>query len=340
MVTLNFDAPMNYNLAEWQIGQSTEIDTALTVVASGTDVGTYPEWINQLTYSGANSLYYSVRFMTDDSQFTAWTDRMYGKYGAGLGYFTLAPSGGNTVYLIPPPASGSAEIPSWLSYNTEYTVTVYPSGISGTASGLFGPSTDYMEGEYEFSFTSEYCPLWSTVDQVRLVVGPIADSIPDDTVNRMIHKMSLTAISKFLDGTNPYGCDYTTIPEQLNRWVTCATGMLLLNAAIAAGGGGGGNTSKRLGGLSISYDGGGDGGSSPGDTRKALEDCMKEAAISIGALQGKSVQWTVQSLNNSFITHPQRDPMWGRQPRQVLDNGTTGPWRDSGEYGTYRKNIG
>lgn len=338
MPTLNFSPPANYNVSGWQIGESTTLEGALTLVSSGVTVGSYPEWINQLEYSGSASSYYAVRFYTTDGYFTSWSDRMHGLYGAGLGYFVVNPSGSNTIYIVPPPTSGTASIPTWLEYNTEYTINIDVSGITGTASGLYGDNTGYMAADYEFFFTSSYCPLWSSVELVRMRVGPIADSIPDDTINRIIHRNSLMVIRKYFSGTNYYGCTTENIPEPVLRWVSCSAGMQVLNAAVAAGGTAGGNTSKRLGSLSITYDGGSNDGVSPGDIRKQLEECMIEAGQQISAESGRAVQWTVKSLDNDHITHPIRDPRWGRQPRQILDDGqTTGPWRDSAEYGQYEK---
>ena len=216
-VTLQFTPPRNYNLSFYEIGQSIDATGALAVVASGTDIGTYPTWISQLNYSGANTYYYAVRFGTDDGYYTAWTERMYGRYGAGNGYFIVHPSGSQWVYLVPPQTSGI--VPEWLEYNYEYTITI-------DASGLYGDGMYYMESDYTLVFSVELCPLWSTVESVRLTAGPILDNIPDDTLNKMIHKSSLAAISKFFQGTNPFGCSYTTVPEPVYRWVTCSTAMM------------------------------------------------------------------------------------------------------------------
>lgn len=316
-VTLQFTPPKNYNLSFYEIGQSESENGELTIVASGTDIGTYPNWISQINYSGSNQFWYSVRFGTDDDAYTSWSDRMYGRYGAGGGYFIVHPSGSPWVFLIPPQISGV--IPNWLDYNYEYTVTI-------DSSGLYGEGMNYMQSDYTLVFGSELCPAWSTVDAVRLTTGPIIDNIPDDTLNKIIHKVSLQAISKFFSGTNPYGCSYDTIPEPVFRWVTCMSGMLGLNAAIASNANLG-NISKRLGSFDIKY-GGDKNNISPADVRKSLQDCIAESDILIQTWNGTLIQTAIKSIHNPYITHPMNDPQWGRHPRKVPDD-IEGPWQEA-----------
>jgi hypothetical protein len=122
-VTLHFSPPTVYNVDMWIVGETATATGSLTQVASGTDVGTYPEWINSVVYaSGDSTKYYAVRFKTDDDYYTTWSDTMYGTEGAGLGYFILRPSGSKIIYLIPPPVSGTTQCKTngW-SYNRWYT---------------------------------------------------------------------------------------------------------------------------------------------------------------------------------------------------------------------------
>jgi hypothetical protein len=311
MVTLRFTPPQSFDLAFIEVGEATTQDGALSGVYSGTVIGNYPTWINEITYPSGNPDYwYSVRFGTTDGAYSTWSERSYGKYGASQdGYFVFHPSGSQWVYLIPPQISGV--IPDWLNYNYEYTVKV-------DASGLFASGTNYMVSDFSFSFLTEACPSWSTVDAVRLAVGPIINTLPDDTIYRMIHRASLQAISRFYGGSNPYGCSYLTIPEPVFRWVTCMTGMFTLNSILSNV-----NTSKRLGAFKVDYD---KGGISPAEVRKQLDDCLKESAISIQALEGTLLAFATKSINNVALRHPQADPQWGRHPRKV-DLFIHGPWR-------------
>jgi hypothetical protein len=99
--------------------------------------------------------------------------------------------------------------------------------------------------------------------------------------------------------------------------------MQLMNAALAAGGGPS-NTTKRLGQLSITYDG--VAAELPGDIRKNLQDCMREAGVVISAANGTLIMSAVKSLSNTKLLHPMSDVAWGRMPRKVQNNGLIGPW--------------
>lgn len=313
MVTLRFSPPHNYNLAFFEVGETDVQGGPLSGVYSGTNIGTFPEWVNEIVYaSGSPSNWYAVRFGTDSGEYTPWTDRMYGRYGVEEdSFFVIHPSGSEWIYLVPPQMSN--EIPYWLRYNGEYIVTV-------EASGLFGSGTNYMQTDYTFSFTTETCPSWSTVDAVRLAVGPFIDSLPDDTINKMILRASMQAMTRFYMSTNPYGCSYLSVPEPVFRWVTCMAGMFTLNTILSNQ-----NTSKKLGAFDVSY-GVRPGSISPAEVRKSLDDCLKESAISIQALDGTLLAFATKSLHNSILRHPQADPQWGRHPRKV-DLFVHGPWR-------------
>jgi len=168
-------------------------------------------------------------------------------------------------------------------------------------------------------------------------VGPMIDGIPDDTLNRMIQKCSFDVLSRYFNRVNPFGCNYTSVPEPVYRWVTCCAGKLALNAAIAGGGATIGNTRKRLGQLSITYDSGND-ATTPGDIRKELDACIMEAGNLISALQGNRVRFAVQSIRNNRLVHPMADPKWGRQPRKVEDRGTHGPYEGAiGDFEFYTR---
>ena len=191
-ITIHYEPPAVFSLSGWQIGESSTEIGALAVVASGALVGSYPSWDNEFIYaSGDTDYWYSIRFTTNEGDTTAYSSRFLGKYDSINGFLVYAND--DTLYLVPPDTSGV--VPNWLNYNTEYTVTV-------ASSGMYGSGTTYMADDYTFFFTAEYCPLWSTVTDVRLAVGPIIDSIPDDTINRMIYRTSLTAIRKYFGNQN------------------------------------------------------------------------------------------------------------------------------------------
>lgn len=312
MVTLRFQPPQNFNLAFYEIGQApTDIDT-VTIVASGTDIGSFPNWIDKVDYSGGTDFWYAVRFGTTTGEYTAWSPRMYGAYGVSeYGYFVIHPSGSEWVYLVPPQMNNT--IPNWLNYNYEYTVKV-------EASGLYGSGTNYMQSDFSMTFGALTCPSWSSVDSVRLNVGPFIDALPDDTINKMILRASMQAMTRFYLGANPYGCDYNTVPEPVFRWVTCTAGIMTLNTILANQ-----NTSKKLGQFDVSY-GVRPGSISPSEIRKSLQDCINDSSISIQSMDGTLLTFATKSLHNGMLRHPMSDPQWGRHPRKV-DLFVHGPWR-------------
>lgn len=328
MIVLNYPAPAIWGLSGWQMGEALSPTGDISVVASGALVGSYPTWESEYTYSGGYAnRYYALRFETDTNDLTAWTGRTIGSYEA-LDYFKLYLSD-DTVYVVPPSVSGV--VIDWLSWNSEYTVTIDQS--------LWGSGTTYMRDSYSFFFTSRYNPHWSTVTAVRLAAGPLIEAIPDDTINRMIYRMSLKAITNFMHGVNTFGIDWDAIPEPVFRWVTCSAGLMALNAAIAAGLGG--NVTKRLGEFQVTYD---KRYMDPGQIRKNLSDCVEEAANIIGSLMGTRVVSAIKGLKNAYLTHPFTDPAWGRFPRSVLiqtsditGNPTKGPWIESQDFKYYER---
>lgn len=162
------------------------------------------------------------------------------------------------------------ELTTPLTYNTEYTVTI-SSGMYTTVSGV----AITLEEDYEFWFTSQYCPLFTTVGRIRLDLGPIIDTFLDDTIYRLIHKNSLDAVRYYnmYNGTNYpanyWGCTYENVPTELILYVECKTGYDLLTMIDLMAGGG--NQTKTLGDLTITY--GGSSAPSPSDKKDQLYDC-------------------------------------------------------------------
>lgn len=171
--------------------------------------------------------------------------------------------------------------------NRQYTVTVSP-GISGTL-----PNGDIaaLESEYQFWFTSLYCPLYTTIGRVKLQAGPVADTFTDDTIYRMIHKNSLDAIDLLIINNasanvniayDYYGCDWQGAPFHVRRYVECKTAYDVLALAklnnSSSGGTNGGDQLKTLGDMTIKY-GGGSNSSSNDDPKRAadLYECWRES---------------------------------------------------------------
>lgn len=193
--------------------------------------------------------------------------------------FTLSYAG-NVLSIFPSPSISG--------YNKEYRVTIY-AGISGV---LPNTSVAELTSNYEFWFTTQYCPLFTTLNRVKLLIGPVADSIVEDTIYRMIHKNSLDAIDLYGLQNNmvydplAWGCTYENVPAILRRYVECKTAydilaLLKVNQAFSAGGGGG-DQLKTLGDMTIKYGGAssssGSGSGSAADPTKMKElmNCWQE----------------------------------------------------------------
>lgn len=144
-----------------------------------------------------------------------------------------------------------------LDYNQEYIIT-----ISGGILGINPDDTEIVSSDtYSFWFTSQYCPLFTTATKVKLIAGPVSDSVLDDTINRMIYRNSLDIINIYnMNGANidplTWGCGPDNIPYEFARYVECKTAYDILslidqlkNSAMAGG------QTKTLGDLTIKYDG-------------------------------------------------------------------------------------
>ncbi len=173
-----------------------------------------------------------------------------------------------------------------LTTNRQYTVT-----ILHNVSGLIpvdGGTVDALDSNYLFWFTSTYCPLFTTLGRVKLLVGPKADTLIDDTIYRMIHKNSLDAVDLYnLSASSTYsydywGCDWQNVPLKLKRYVECKTAydiLALLKNTNNGGVAGGGAQLKALGDMTIKYGGTNTGNNPALDSptqMKEMYDCWNE----------------------------------------------------------------
>ena len=62
--------------------------------------------------------------------------------------------------------------------NNEYIVTIN--------SGLRGATTLPLAEDYCFMFTTQYDPLYTSVEILRTTLGILIKDVPDDTLNRII----------------------------------------------------------------------------------------------------------------------------------------------------------
>lgn len=236
-----------------------------------------------------------------------------------------------------------------LTTNRQYTITL-EAGISGVFdSGLSG----VLESDYEFWFTSLYCPLFTTLGRVKLQAGPSIDSIPDDTIYRMIHKNSMDAVdlyNTYHDSSFAYdywGCDWQGAPYIFRRYAECKTAydLLAIIELVATGNGvGAGGQLKTLGDLTIRYDGdSGRGAANAFDPsrKKQLYDCWMEAFHAMQVTGNAGIQPAVRGwydVTKSYV-HPVFDTNHNRIVRTVdfKNSNPKGPWWPSTS--NWRPNI-
>lgn len=251
--------------------------------------------------------------------------------------YTLT-SSGNILDIIP---SGE------LSNNIEYSVTLSPD-ISGT----YPPSGEIaaLGTQYQFWFTSTYCPLFTTVGRVRLLVGPEADTLLTDTIYRMIHKNSMDVVELYnMSYSTSYsysywGCSWENVPLQMKRYVECKTAWDVLNFARIASLGGGPDQTKTLGDMTIKYGAGSSNTATGPDPNKLkdLYECWNESMRMIRALRvAIKGYWDT----TKGFAHPVRETHHNRVVRPVnfTNSDPNGPWVPShewaGYYHPYRRNF-
>jgi hypothetical protein len=210
-----------------------------------------------------------------------------------------------------------------LTTNREYKIT-----LSQNISGYFpynGGTVDTLESDYTFWFTSIYCPIFTTVSRIKLLVGPSADVLLDDTIFRMIHKNSLDAVElyNFSNATSiPYdywGCDWQTVPTNIKRYVECKTAYdVLALLKLIRNSNGAGNQLKSLGDLTIKYGSGSENGSPALDapTRmKEMYDCWNEMLRSFNGIKVSVIGYNDSSKG---FSHPVREYTRNRVTRPVV----------------------
>jgi hypothetical protein len=124
-------------------------------------------------------------------------------------------------------------------HNTEFQVTVTTS-VKGTDGTSLPQNVSYV-------FTTEYVPLYISPQYLRLELGNGIASVSDDTLCRLIHKISLEAWE--LSGR---GIPLVNPPYRIRKWVECKTildllGVLMISRDLRAG------ETKTLGDLTIRF---------------------------------------------------------------------------------------
>jgi len=210
--------------------------------------------------------------------------------------------------------------------NKQYTFNI-SSGITGELL-----SNEYvLDNNFSFWFTTTFCPLFTSLTQVKLQTGPIADYFIDDTIYRMIHKNSIDAMDLFnLSNSSSlsydyFGCTWHNVPYILRKYVECKTAydILALYQSLIQNGLNGGRQLKTLGDMTISYkDGAGATNNANDPNRKQqLYECWTETLRSI-----KTVKAAVKGIYDfsKQYPHPVIDTGHNRISKPIYINNTPG----------------
>ena len=242
----------------------------------------------------------------------------------------------NYLSIVP---SGTDGIGSYISNNRLIHVTI-KAGLSGYMLG--SAAYDTLDTDYDFWFTSKYCPLFTTPTRVKLLAGPSADEFIDDTVYRTIYKNSLDGVDLWnlalsTDTSASYwGCDQppSNIPIKLKRYVECKSAWDLLSIADQSGSSSGGGQLKTLGDMTVKYGGSPGGSADDPQRKKQLYDCWIELQRTF-----RSVWPAVRGYwdTSKGYAHPVREPHHNRVVRAVPFTNTDpdGPWVNGYEWRGY-----
>lgn len=319
-----------YDLYQIILGEASGVASTLVPVASSTVIGTFPEYITEYEYtSSSGDYYYSIMWEYSNGGFSDWsTPRMVGRTGIETSYIIVNAPSVSSVYIMNP-VSGDVPYPTgnWLSYNKEYYITI-DSTLSG---GLTWP----MEADYQFTFTSRYCPLFSSVNEVRYEAGDFINNLMDDTINRIIHKNSTYIINRYvnLKGAIPtnYTCDGSLLNVAFKRYVTCKSALDSITATQLSTGG---NALKKLGDMTIQY-GGINAKTDPNNKKQELKECI-DSTLSV-IFSGFSFKMGVIGKDFIPLRHPMSDPSFGRL--SVADKNYEYNWESKFDETLYPTNI-
>lgn len=124
--------------------------------------------------------------------------------------------------------------------NNVVTITIDDSVSSSSGTSL--------SDDYQFYFTSEYSPLYSSVRKIQLEYGAYVGEIPNDTINLAIFEASLTADNLTWNTTTTTGDYYQWVRRE---FTTCKAAETLLTNVIGQSRG---LKSKTLGDFKVEYD--------------------------------------------------------------------------------------
>lgn len=121
-----------------------------------------------------------------------------------------------------------------------------------------------LGSDLTYYFTTAYTPMYSAIRRIRLDLGPLVASVPNDTINLAIFEASLYVDSISFLPVSAGASAYLSMAKR--ELTTCYAELILIGAAHGAYGDG---LSKRLGDLSVGRSGG-----NLKDREDRLRECM------------------------------------------------------------------
>jgi len=185
-----------------------------------------------------------------------------------------------------------------LLYNNIVSV-VLNSSISDKDSNTLG-------ADYEFFFGTIYTPYFSTIRMVRLRLGRLGRSIPDETIALAIWDASTEAIS-----LSPFIIrDADSFARARREFTTCMATWILISGVSS-----GTSSRKRLSDFDVSKSYG-PGGISPKD----LEDCISKWQVVLEFGGARSAEPLIVVKGDTAIDEPIRGRLWLRGDRTIPIN--------------------
>lgn len=293
-----------YDLKRIIIGESSTVDGTPIQVASSLIVGSFPTWITTYDYPDASSsYYYSAKWEYNNGGFSDWYNKVIGRTGQSTNYIIINAPSVSSIYIMVPASGDSPTLATtWMDYNKEYYITIDKS--------LSGVNALPMSGDYVLTFTSEYCPHFVSVLDVRYEAGDFINNLTDDTINRIIYKNSDYIIARYYNefGGMPsnYTCNGISLNTAFRRYVLCKSALDGITAIQLSMGS---RTLKKLADVTFEY-GGTNTKADPISKKKDLKDCIDSTLAII--FSGKNFQIAVRGRYFSPQPHPMYDPSYGR----------------------------
>ena len=293
-----------YDLTQIILGESTTETGDMVPVASSVAIGTFPEYIKTYTYaSSVDANYYSYQWKYSNGGYSDWSSpRVLGRTGVNTSYIIVNAPTASSIYIMTPVSGDAISTTSWLEYNKEYYITI--------KNTLQGELTLPMVSDYTFTFTSTFCPLFTTVNEIRYEAGDFINNLTDDTINRIIHKNSLYIINRYYNMLRGlpagYTCDGNSINSAFKRYVMCKSALDAITAIQLSKGG---QTTKKLADVMFQYSNI-DSRKDPNNKKAELKDC---ADVSLNIIfNSNTFQIGIKGKYFLPFRHPMSDPKYSR----------------------------